>query len=139
MSSERGRRMGLANGGDGLTSEHKAELLSQAAFEEAGAARHAAEAAAARSEAILTRLDDIKGAQLVAAAAMIDVRNDLVRIEGHVERTNGRVTLLELWRAEMRGISQGVGGTGRLFLYMLGAASSAGGLIVVALKLLERP
>ena len=122
-----------------MTSEHKAELLSQAAFEEAGAARHAAEQALARNDAIITRLDDIKSAQLVAAATTIDMRADLVRIEAHVERTNGRVTLLELWRAEMRGISQGVGGTGRLFFYMLGAASSAGGLIVVALKILERP
>lgn len=123
---------------DRVTSQHKAELLSQAAFEEAGAARRAAEQALVRNDAIIARLDDIKGTQLVAAAAMIDVRNDLGRIEAHVERTNGRVTLLELWRAEMRGISQGVGGTGRLFFYMLGAASSAGGLIVIAMKILER-
>ena len=52
------------------------------------------------------------------------------RIVEHVERTNGRVSRLELWQAELRGIAQGSGGTGRLFAYILAAGASAGTIVV---------
>jgi len=108
------------------------DVTAQAAWEQAGAARQIAEQALSHNAEIM--------------AGLIDIRADLARIEriakdahDQVKETNGQVTTLRLWKAEVKGIAQGAGGAGRLGLYMLGAASSTGGIVVIAMKILERP
>lgn len=129
MTSERTSREALAR--------------ADAAWEQAGAARHAAEQALLRSDEILRRLDESKMTQMAIIATQIDVRKDLQRIEAtglrvqaQAEKTNGRVTLIELWRSELKGIAQGAGGTGRLLFYMLSSAAAAGTIVVAAIAVL---
>lgn len=113
----------------------------------------------AENAALLHRLDDLRGALTEAVselrtglaqvvATQVDTRADIAFVKADVARvevvateardqsrkTNGRVTVLELWKAEVKGISQGVGGAGRLLLYMLGAAATTSGLIVTLMK-----
>jgi hypothetical protein len=70
------------------------------------------------------------------------IRDQLARIEKQTIKTNGRVTALEaeigqfdLWRAELKGIAQGAGGTGRLLFYVLSSGAAAGSTLVVLLTL----
>ena len=71
-------------------------------------------------------------------------RTDIARVEviarearDQAKATNGRVASLEIWRAELRGIAQGSGGTGRLFVYILTSAAATGGIVTAAMKILE--
>lgn len=116
----------------------------QIAREDAAAARRAADAAVASVGEIVHRLD-------VITAGVTDTRIDLQRIEtiaregrDQAVKTNGRVTALEswvvtmkVWQGELRGIAQGSGGTGRLFVYVLTSAAATGGIITAAMKILE--
>lgn len=76
--------------------------------------------------------------------ASLDRRNteSMARIEAQTTKTNGRVTALEqevtkfqLWKAEVRGIAQGAGGTGRLLVYMLTSGAAAGSILGILLNI----
>ena len=117
----------------------------QRAREEAAQARTVAAAAVAAQVDIVHRLDNVQSAIAQVHVTQSETRADLLRIEiiarearDQAKATNGRVNVLELWRAELKGIAQGSGGTGRLLLYMLSAAAGTGTIIVTAMKILER-
>lgn len=106
----------------------------------------AIEALAAQVAAIAaSRHDVVLDAIHSVEAKQSEMESHLLRIEGIAtdalavgKQTNGRVTMLELWRAEMKGIAQGSGGAGRLLLYILSAAAAFGSVVAFVMKLLER-
>ena len=89
---------------------------------------------------LIVSLDAIRAQMASDARRQADfnvrVSADLHEIKEQTTKTNGRVSQIELWKAEVNGISQGVGGTGRLLLYMLSASAGTGTIIVTAMKIL---
>ena len=117
----------------------------QIAREDAAEARHEARAVSISQADIVHRLDDLRTGMAQMATAQTETRADIARVEliaregrDQAKVTNGRVTQIDLWRAEMKGVAQGAGGTGRLLLYMLSAAAGTGTIIVTAMKVLEQ-
>ena len=124
-----------------MTNESRTD--GQHARDDAADARRSAEAAVSAVSDIMHRLDELRVAATQIAVTQAETRADIARVEviaregrDQSKITNGRVTVLELWKAEAQGIAQGAGGVGRLILYMLGAATSTAGLITVAMKVL---
>ena len=89
---------------------------------------------------LIASLDAIRAQMVSDARRQADfnarVSSDLHEIKEQTTKTNGRVTQIELWKAETKGIAQGVGGTGRLLFYMLSASAGTGTIIVTAMKIL---
>ena len=72
-------------------------------------------------------------ARQLAEANTREILTRLDRIEAQVTKINGRVSSHDLLFAEMKGIAQGAGGTGRLLMYMLSAAAGTGTILVALL------
>lgn len=70
----------------------------------------------------------------VAANALTVATDSLVQ----ARLTNGHVTALRLWQAEVRGIAQGSGGMGRLLAMLLASAAATGGIITTTIMVLDK-
>lgn len=90
------------------------------------------------AEDVMHRLDELRTGQMEARADLQRIEIIAREARDQARATNGRVTQIELWRAEVKGVAQGAGGTGRLLFYMLSAAAGSGTIIVTAMKVLER-
>ena len=106
-----------------------------------------ASAAAATATDALAAVTFTQHADVLHAIGGIELRldaqdGDLREIKRHVKETNGRVTAIELWKANLtgkfEGLAQGAGGTGRLILSLLGAASLLVGMVLTAVSLATR-
>lgn len=128
-----------------------AQTDGQIARGDAAEARREARAASDGVTDIVRRLDDLRTSvaavaveQARAALTQAETRSDVLRVEviatearDQSKLTNGRVTKHDLLFAEMKGIAQGAGGTGRLLFYMLSAAAGTSTIVVAAMKVLE--
>lgn len=108
------------------------------AREDAVAARREALDAVMTAADVVRRLDALRSGQDAALGEIARVAVIATETRDQAVRTNGRVTQLELWQAELRGIAQGSGGSARLLMYLIGTAASTAALLGFAMRLLER-
>lgn len=126
-----------------MTSKAAQDLAHQVSEASRTAARAGADLAITQHADVLKVLDRVEAEQQRQTIAQAEMRGDLRRVEAlateavvqvkeavaQAKVTNGKVGSLELWRAEMKGIAQGAGGTGRMLFYMLSAGGVAASVL----------
>lgn len=75
-------------------------------------------------DAVRTTQQEIALQQQVIASGVARVEVIAVGARDQARTTNGRVSALELWRAELKGIGRGSGNVGQLLLYLLAATGT---------------
>lgn len=122
-----------------------AQQAAQASLEASAAARQVAELALSQHKDVLAGFGELRQDMAAQRIVQVEMRADLRRIEAlavttaaQATLTNGHITKLNLWRAEMKGVAQGAGGTGRLMLYMLTAGAAATAITAGLLTLASR-
>ncbi len=117
-----------------------AEKARSASLAASAATQTIADLTLAQHAAVMDAVDEIRHTLSTVVIEQIDQRNDIKNLttlttEGvaQAKKTNGRVTTLELWRAELGGIAQGAGGSGRLLLYLFATAASSAAIITACI------